>query len=388
MGNKAILMLVSFPYVLLLSVMGRPSIPRKVDGSTVTVLQTAEAKHETLTLITLHAKDAAAADVYEEVARQANVHFVPMSDSLRSQLPHLTVDVEQQPFYEVLHQLAAQTGLMPATDPFRREFRLSVRADWAKAPSSFNNGMLFVADAAILTQTSNYTGRVQIQGGITLYISAYIDPKIDVMQATALNVDEAVDENGRSLKPYVQSGVGNLGSFAGSFGLNARFYYSPEVGKRIAHLKGSIRFAICTKRETWEVADIQSAKEVLRKLPSGTYIVKSLDGDGINPLTYDLKAQIQGIASSTNPLFSYDVILASLRLVDASGQAFVRGGSAGGTGNGGAREYHVGFRRQGDAGQILGSPSKLIWDIPIETRDLIVPLELKDLPLPVTSNNR
>jgi len=347
--------------------------------------QTAAADNSAATLVTLHVKDAPAADVYGEIARQANLHIAPVSDRPWPALPNVTIDVEQQPLWQVMHRLAEQTGLAPA--PFKGGIYLSVRPGWAKAPSYYNGGVLFVAYQANINQSVNLTDQSQNQGGIALYIYANVDPKIDILQVLSLHVDEALDENGKLLVPKQDWG-GEIGSIAGTLHLGAQFLYSPDIGKRIARFRGSFRFALCTRREAWEVNDIRSAKDVVHKMALGTYIVKSVENPATDATEYLVKIQIEGTASPSSPLFSGEAISRSIRLVDAIGREYTSAGSGGMRMNG-HLEWGITFRDAGNAGQKLGPPSKLIWQIPVEFKEIVVPVELSDIPLPAfrTSGN-
>ena len=69
-----------------------------------------------------------------------------------------------------------------------------------------------------------------------------------------------------------------------------------------------------------------------------------------------------------------------MRLVDAEGHAYTMGGITTG-GNDQKMEYRYNFNRFGGEARI-GQPAKLIWDIPIETKEVAVPIEFRDLPIP------
>src|SRR5205823_14936352 len=68
-----------------------------------------------------------------------------------------------------------------------------------------------------------------------------------------------------------------------------------------------------------------------------------------------------------------------LQWLDAAGHPLDRRGS-GSRPAGGDIEITASFARgqRGDGNQV-GEPTKLVWDVPTETRDLTVPIEFKDL---------
>jgi len=349
--------------------------------------QNAAVADSTCSLITLHMKDAPVEAVYREIARQAMVRIAPPAG--RSLVPNVSMDVEQQPFWRVIHQLAGQTGFAPApiSAGFEREIRLIGNPGWAKARSCFSGCVLFIADSVSFNQSFNYISQQQTQSSISLRITAYVDPKIDVLELVALHLDEAVDENGNSILinpkygEALSAGTGPPGPLRGSI----RLAYSPDTGKRIARLKGSARFALCTKRETWEVADIRNAKDVVRKMSPGTYTIKGLENQADNPSAYNLSIEIEqaGAMRSLTPLTIFSAFPNGPRLLDENGRAYQSGGGGGGTVGGGPLRYSFRFRDPANEGQKLGPPARLIWNVPVEMKEISVPLEMTDLPLPI-----
>jgi hypothetical protein len=73
---------------------------------------------------------------------------------------------------------------------------------------------------------------------------------------------------------------------------------------------------------------------------------------------------------------------ADIRLLDERGQAMARTGSS--TSGGPEQvEMTVEFNpRAWGHDRRLGEPAKLVWTVPTETRDVRVPFEFKDLPIP------
>jgi hypothetical protein len=55
----------------------------------------------------------------------------------------------------------------------------------------------------------------------------------------------------------------------------------------------------------------------------------------------------------------------------------------GGGGGGDSMEINLQFQKQNwNGGQSAGDPVKLVWEVPVETREVVVPFEFVDLPLP------
>ena len=390
MVNQGAKMLAGLSCALLLLVMTQQSIPygtgfaqQSVGAYSVVALrEIASADESALTLITLHMKDATTEAVYGEIARQAKLQIVAATGN-RPPRANVNIDVERQPFWKIMHQLAGQTGMAPLSLPFgQREVRLNYNPNWAKAPSNYSGCALYVVNSISFNQNVSYIVQGQDRSSLDLTIDTYIDPIIDVLQVMGLRLDEALDENGVSLRNYQRPVPDASWGAFGPSRVRAQLAWLPTIGKRIVRLRGAVQIAQCTKRETWEIGDIQNAKDVVRKFSHGTYTVKGLGSREADSASFYVKVQIQPSANLqyTDPLIHINA-LHDIRLLDASGQAYMTGGGGGG-GAGGLLEYTINFRNQGKDGQVLGPPSKFIWEIPIAMKELVVPLELNDISLP------
>jgi hypothetical protein len=72
-----------------------------------------------------------------------------------------------------------------------------------------------------------------------------------------------------------------------------------------------------------------------------------------------------------------------LKVVDAKGRPF-RGGMQSGSRIGNTWEYSLSFSPPDDltGGGKIAAPARMIWDLPVEIKEVAVPVEFKDLPLP------
>jgi hypothetical protein len=69
-----------------------------------------------------------------------------------------------------------------------------------------------------------------------------------------------------------------------------------------------------------------------------------------------------------------------IRLEDADGHIYQGGG--GGGGGGGKLEYNMSFSVPPDRQKEFGPPAKLTWSIPTEMKEVTIPIEFKNLPIP------
>ena len=214
-----------------------------------------------------------------------------------------------------------------------------------------------------------------------------VDPKLRVLRAAYTpEVMTAKDENGNSL---IRGGFARGEDYRSaswgatwSWDFSVPLVHAPETGKKIALLKGTLRFLVQEKSDVWEIPDIASVKNAERIIPIGKYIVQELKKNGKE--NYELKIAIEhdrNIVTHQNMLTDWSGLQAAIRLVDAEGRSYQTSGGGGGGGDG-KLQYNLHFFARNDAGQTPGDPVKLIWEIPTSTKEMEVPFEFRDLPIP------
>jgi hypothetical protein len=341
------------------------------------------------TLITLHVKDMPVRAAVAEVARQAKVDLVvyPPFDNQPNNAQPITLDADRQPFWLVVRQICEKAGLTPDRMGPQRQITLMQRSDnWSKKPSLVNGGFLIVAESATRNYNVDFSTNT-IQHNFSLRLRALIDPKLRILEGSnALRLEEVVDENGLSLIPpaaknanaYTPSGWGSNWLWE----LNAQLHDQPAMGARITRFRANATFLAQTKFDPWEIPDILTAKPAEHAMSVGKYVFNSIQKSGND--NYEVKITIHhqpNLVTHQSPFTSYAVLQQNIRLVDANGRAYAFGG--GGGGGGGAKlDYSFSFNRNAGDNAKPGDPVKLIWDIPTEIKEISIPIDLKDLPIP------
>lgn len=260
--------------------------------------------------------------------------------------------------------------------------------------------------------------------GLNFGISAFADPKIEARELTT-EVLEATDELGNDLRVPLTAQKRNRNSFGGSYGggstpITLSLQSQPKMGKKLVKLRGNLRFLITTKVQHWETTALQTPVNGNIWQNGGEFqtqfsgLKKGAGGDGNWSLT--LKAQSRGDHLrrlwNTRDLQSFLFSGWEISLTDDKGQKF-RNFSRGGSYflNRGANQTPVplspdlsplppdisNWNYEGeenfsfDAPQNFGSgapeikmgqPVKLSIDYPAEQREIVVPFEFDNLPLP------
>ena len=342
------------------------------------------------TPITLHLKDAPPKQAIEAIAQQAKVELAVWPDWVWKQAQGtITVDADREPFWVVLNQVCDQAGLSVQTHGGSSKITIQTgRNNWSRKPRDLQGCFIITADHASRNHHVDFSAPENISSSFSLNIGVLVDPKLRILRAAySPDVVTAKDENGNSL-------VGGAGLMRGedyraaSWGATWRWdfavplVHTPQTGKKIAVLKGALRFMVQEKSDLWEIPNIAAAKNLERTIPIGKYIVQELKKNGKE--NYELKISIEhdrNIVTHQNLLTDWSSLQSSIRLLDAEGRAYQNSGGGGG-GDDGKLQYTINFFARNDGGQQPGDPVKLIWEIPTATKEMEVPFEFRDLPIP------
>jgi hypothetical protein len=221
-------------------------------------------------------------------------------------------------------------------------------------------------------------------------LTAFAEPKLRILQALdGSKLDVAVDELGHSLlpPPAPQAGAPDdsqsfVNGIAGTWSFQARLNYPTDVkiGTRIKRLKGVAAVVLQTKIQTIEIPSILSIKNV-KKSAGGTHFnFKSLTKVGSQ---YQLAATADFDRTKPDDFSRVHAVFLSsdLKLLDANGVAWnIVGRNV--NGNNDAIDASIDFTCDGMAAPVPGEPSRLVLKVPTETKNVTVPFEFSDLPIP------
>jgi hypothetical protein len=221
---------------------------------------------------------------------------------------------------------------------------------------------------------------------LSLSLIAVFDPRLQVQGTSRPKIEEAVDNMGHSLISRQQDAMGGQFFPALGMGNNIPLTLIPHQQTRgITRLAGSVRLRVVTKTEKWEITDLFGDKPTTKTLPQfGNALVTmeplrhAANGYELTIRATPQQPQQPMMVGGNSPL-SF-AVFRSIRLLDEEGREFNRGGYSGG-GNSDGYRITLNFSARGGANN-LGEPAKLVWEIPTEQRDVDVPFEFKNLPVP------
>jgi hypothetical protein len=328
--------------------------------------------------ITLHVKDARPEEVFAEIARQCHAPLTTYPDNLWSQgnFPALTMDVDRKPFWEIVPGICQHFGV-----DFR-QYQTSLRImrtglNQLLGVSEVDGPFLVVADRISYTRTRVLGGARGETTAFSMNLSLYPEPKITMLHGiSSLKLIEAVDDHGNSLLPPPASRTISSGGFsAGAAQLFAPLQYPRRnPGAKITRFRADATFNVQTRSQQVQIPDILKVKDYHVSLRSMEFTVKDLTAkDG----GYEMRLSI--IPSPTAPpefRNIFDQVQNNLRLLDARGSELPHRGISSSPSND-ALDINLMFANTTPA----HPPDKLLWDVPVEARQITVPIHFTDIPL-------
>jgi hypothetical protein len=324
--------------------------------------------------VTLHFKNAPAGVVAAELGRQSFAPLLTFPENLwddTSILP-VSIDLDHQPFWVAMRQFSEQTGV--GFQPYLDGHRLMRVAGRPAGIAVVQGPFLIVANQISRSQSIELGLNGAERSDFSVQMCIYPEPKIVVVRVNGmLDIQEAVDDNGNSLLgPLAERSPVFIGGPTG-IPIDARLSWPKNPGKRIVRLVCSTTFELQTKSQKLEIADILTAKEQTQTLGGSTVSFKGIHKNGE-------MWELQLSASTSAPL--QQMMQNRLQLLDSQGRPLERRGMSG-QGDAGQMTFHLLFaagRRPG--AEQTGDPSRLVWDVPVETKPVPLQFEFRDLPMP------
>jgi hypothetical protein len=361
-------------------------------------------------LITIHAHDLEPLEVFADIARQAKSPLETAQPELwragGSPTGRMTFNVDRQPFWSVLRELNRKYNVELVQ--WGEELRLTAAGGGGtfpmRGPSVVSGPFLIVASrvfrsqAIDLSQPAENAQQPGTEREFNVQLTALPEPKLRVRKSDAMaRLTEAVDDHGNSLIPDhpADEDAGFTTGPAGTWAFTARLQDAAQnPGRKIARLKGTVTTVLLTQFQTIELSDVLTAQNVERELGMSKLLIKGVKKDEQNASIYHLTATVTLPTLAGNETGEEWERLESMfnsgsdvRLLDARGKAYgVQSRNVGG-GQNNTMDVTIDFTRdtpqsgEGEANK-LGDPSKLVLNIPTESKEVAVPFEFTDLPIP------
>jgi hypothetical protein len=325
--------------------------------------------------ITLHMTDAPAAEVMAEIARQCSgpIPTSPQEMWQQGNWPKLTLNFDRKPFWDVMQALAPQAGF---------DFLLTESQEVRLTRGNSHREESLTTSGAFLLTANAYTAR----RGMNVDLSVYAEPKVVVLRTNDLKFDKAVDDQGNPLLSQSGRGFGRGRGFGGGAWarrirtgprqVSAPFQRPGDDVTRIAELRGHVSLSVQGGTTRWEVADPMGMSSVTRTIDGIPVTLESMISAGGTSYELHLSIPYNWSSSTTRQDEIVELLRRGLRVTDAAGRRLAvvspdaRAGASG-------TDIEVNVSRDSKT----GPPAKLTWDIPDQTRELIVPFAFKNIPI-------
>ena len=350
------------------------------------------------TLVSLHTKGGSPRTAVESLAKQAGVRIGIWPDWVwKNMKKTVTIDAEKQPFWVVMSDVCSQSGLHTQYIGGRDRNEITLASanndDPATPPQRYRDGFLFVLRNAQRMHQIDYAATKGQSNTFVLMLQVLVDPKIPVLRGPyQLNVTEAVDDKGNSLltgQAFDRENNVRASPWGTTWqwDLNTSLKDVPAPGTKLKTLKAVASFVVASGLDVWEV-DANAAGPSSHAIPGGKYTVESLTKQGDQyalKIAVDFKTKMFGRRPPDEAIYTdYNSLQSMIKLVDADGKAYQMNGGGGGGGMGHSTyEFNFTARETGEEGAAKPGPAtKLVWTIPKGTKNVDVPVEFNDLPIP------
>ena len=348
------------------------------------------------TLVTLKLANAPATEAVAELARQARGPLVTDPPDLLKKIPRrVSLTAERRPFWQVMQSLSAQaelevTGVTRQNREIGLGFTHGNGTEWMDRPIALAGPLLVRADRLSRVGSVALKPPRNTSEEFALSLTVFAEPKLKVLDYSAsLRVEEAVDEKGNSLVPPgdpdgVAANVDVFGSHAeghtSRWEVGATLHHPKGMGARIARLRAATTLVVATRSATLELPLAGGARNVTRTVGPLRVTAKSVDAGRA-----ELSVHRDGRTDAEWYAVRMQLSAARAHLVDDTGRIVAReqrGGGAAGGGDDSDDDQRLDVRLRFAREAAASEATRFVWEVPTEARELVVPFEFRDLPIP------
>lgn len=353
-----------------------------------------------LTRLKLKMQDASAREIADEVKQQTGLDIKIDDDvALPAEAPpRFSVEATGQPFWEAIAGWKrGERALGLRASGRSGPWALSAASEMGAGARVSAGPCLLIASNLSLSKTANLSAQNQIVDAsrrLNIGVAVHIDPRfLPQVLASAPQIDGAVDDRGREIASS-RSAQLSWASNAYQPGVTLSLLAPEGDATSLRSVRGRLRLAVATASERWEI-DVAKTPVAQKSFKSEASKVtarfEGLEtvGDGWLARFSFERRSMGGLrifksrdGEWSGELGSVFQIPNSISILNAAGiQMENQGGHAHDSFGNGVRKSDI-EARIAQAPTSQGAPAKIIIDIPLEWREVQIPFEFKDLPLP------
>jgi hypothetical protein len=330
------------------------------------------------TTITLDFPNATAQEVLAEISRQCGALVRLSHPRGAGDPPRHDFTFDREPFWSAMARVCEVFDLFPSeSGDNARGLVLSGGSGWQlKSPRAVHGPFIVLLRSVHHSHSVHLAQPQAIQSSSSLQMLVMAEPKLTILGRSYMpQVDVAVNEHGQSLAmPSEYSGKGGGGTRVWSVSMPLQ----PLAAKsrKIATFKGSISAVVQLRAQTLEVNNLADVREQSYTIGPRRIILHEMAEQGEQQVLrvtifHTRQEMFDGLQS----------LVQGVRVFDEKGRPFQMGGISNRNIEEDRSEIDIHIARQSPDGAILKKPAKLVWTVPIETRELQIPFEFHDIPL-------
>jgi hypothetical protein len=344
---------------------------------------------------TLHFRDAPLQNVLEDFSRQTGAELGVSGARIveYAKTRRVSVDLDHAGFLSALQAISQAAGLRPGLNGANS---LVLMPGWSTANplpfNIFNPRQQTVGAFTVFEQSCEQDCRIEYGraaasvSSLTLQLMVMAEPKLHVIGPVNQDwLKECVDENGQSLLPDVhQTFIENNGSRQWYWPLQTTLKAAGGLGKRIARLRGELKFTVQIKSELIELSDLSRLDNLTRNIGGNSITLNRFGNEGGQ---YQLRVLVSGPLA--NDIEQIQNLLSTIQILDDQNEQLLAGPMVTQSDSIGTMQITVSYLanhviRVPDRPAVAGIlvPKKLRWELTTQTRVVTVPFELKNLELP------
>jgi hypothetical protein len=224
------------------------------------------------------------------------------------------------------------------------------------------------------------------ESNLVLQLTVMAEPKLHVIGPANQDwLKECVDEKGQSLIPDVhQTYIDSNGSRQWYWPLQTTLKAAGRLGKRIARLRGELKFTVQIKSEHIDLADLGRLDNLTRSIGGSSVALNRFGNEGGQ---YQLHVSVSGPLA--NDIEQIQNVLSTIQILDDQNEPLLTGPMATQSDSFGTMRITLSYldnhviRSPGHpaVANIL-VPRKLRWELTTQTKMVTIPFELENLELP------
>lgn len=339
------------------------------------------------TLVTVRAKGAAPKDVFDDLSRQIHLPIGPQNEALwrQREWPAVTLELVDRPFWDALRQACAAAGVRPLfaggdDEPRRIVLAVDVTGEM-KSPSCVSGAFMVMATGVTRRPTFDAPPPAAGAAATTdanLTLTFFADPRWRILNhPDDARVEQVSDAAGGPLPRPEPMKLPIYKASSSTWSMSTVLTKLPAGadGDALKRLRGSFKITLLDQSDPIVVDDVLAARGVVRRAGRQSILVQEVirNGDqyrvklvvgrnGLTPQPWRQEREAEGVV-----------------LMDAKGRPWARGGNSAEIQDDGEQAaYDLSFVAGGDPDP-PGTPARLVCQVPLEPRELVVPFELADV---------